>query len=45
MRPGEPATSYADIEKARRILDWTPAPLAVAIDRDLLADEKLMAAD
>jgi nucleoside-diphosphate-sugar epimerase len=37
MRPGEPMSSYADIEKARQILDWTPTPLAQAIDRDLLA--------
>lgn len=36
MRPGEPAASYADIEKARRVLAWAPSPLADAIDRDLL---------
>lgn len=36
LRPGEPDVSYGDNAKARRLLDWTPAPLAESIRRDLL---------
>jgi nucleoside-diphosphate-sugar epimerase len=38
MRPGEPAVSYAVIDKARGILQWTPTPLPAALDRDLLSE-------
>ncbi len=41
MRPGEPAASFADIGKARRLLQWTPAPLAEAITRDLLGEPQM----
>ena len=36
MRPGEPAVSFGDNEKARRLLDWAPRPLDQAIREDLL---------
>jgi len=37
IRPGEPAVSYASIDKARSILQWDPTSLGAALDRDLLA--------
>lgn len=37
MRAGEPAVSYADIGKAERILKFSPTPLPLAIERELLA--------
>jgi nucleoside-diphosphate-sugar epimerase len=37
VRPGEPAASYADIDKARGLLKWVPTPLSAAVERDLLA--------
>ncbi|HVX91632.1 MAG TPA: NAD(P)-dependent oxidoreductase [Xanthobacteraceae bacterium] len=40
MRPGEPPVSFAEIEKARRLLGWNPSPLAEALDRDLLRMEE-----
>ena len=36
MRPGEAAISCGDNAKARRLLGWAPAPLAQALERDLL---------
>jgi nucleoside-diphosphate-sugar epimerase len=36
MRPGEPAISYAAMDKARQLLGWQVEPLQAAIDRDLL---------
>ena len=36
MREGEPQISYGSNEKARRILNWRPSPLATRIDCELL---------
>lgn len=39
LRPGEPATSYADIGKAQRLLGWSPTPLATSL-AEYLRDEE-----
>jgi nucleoside-diphosphate-sugar epimerase len=36
MRPGEPEISFANIDKIRRLLRWSPRTLATAIDEELL---------
>ena len=43
MRPDEPAVSYADVGKARCLLNWTASALCSAIDRDLLTADNVVA--